>query len=854
MSLLSIKKMIKLDSIRSRYIVGAFFLSILFITSVWFTHISISDVVSRTALNSHERNRLIETHHLIREKIRKTEQILQSYLVSPEKHEYDLVMLQIDESIGYVQQLTETDWVSHNKLLTKSTLLMDELKQFRQAAAQLMDVRTNAEQLFPAYTTINQVMLPQSRQFMSHMEFIIDELSSRLTDHRIHAPYRQFNLIREEWSDMVGAFRMYVAARTMSLSYPVESNLEFESVIETHYLNLRKQLQFMQQQPAGFDLGLLAEGIEREISSILEKWYQGFTKTRSIYSSQHWRQDDALMSQSIQPLNKLIWGHLNDIEISLTSSSDSDVDQLSIVASEVNYILWIRMLVALVFMIIAFYGFERWLLQPVAQIAHALKLEAEGHEVAKLPQANTLETRELVKAFEDMRSEVRIRQRELEHQAMHDSLTSLPNRLFLRRSMIMAIEDANQNNRSLALLMIDLNRFKEINDTLGHHIGDRVLQQIGPRFKRQLDERDVLSRLGGDEFAILLRDADAVRASEMAHKLSKCLDEDLDLSEQALHVGCSIGIALYPQHGLNEQSLLQRADVAMYQAKQKNIRYAVYDEDKDDHSVWQLSLEGELKHAIEERQLELYYQPKIDLVSNRVSGVEALLRWNHPVHGLIPADEIHLLAEKTGLIKPLTKWVLETVVEQLAHWHSADIDLYISANLSVWNLEDPRLLDCVTKELRKWNVPANKLTLEITESAVMADPAHALKTLSLLAILGIRLSIDDFGIGFSSLQYLKKLPVAEIKIDKSFVMDMIIDENDAVIVRSTIALAHNLGLTVTAEGVESQEIYDLLHILGSDEAQGYHMAQAMSVQDLEQWLQESRWGLNYSVPLKLIKT
>ena len=234
-------------------------------------------------------------------------------------------------------------------------------------------------------------------------------------------------------------------------------------------------------------------------------------------------------------------------------------------------------------------------------------------------------------------------------------------------------------------------------------------------------------------------------------------------------------------------------------------------------------------------------------------GAEALLRWHHNDHGLVPASEIHLLAEKTGLIKPLTEWVINKIIQQIADWEKQDIDINVSANLSVWNLQDPELYQQVKNTLREWNVPASKIIMEITESAVMSDPDSAMDTLNQLSRLGVKLSIDDFGIGFSSLNYLKRLPVNELKIDKSFVMDMIVDDNDAVIVRSTIDLAHNLGLKVVAEGVESQEIYDLLDILDCDQAQGFLMAHSMSAVELEKWLYQSKWGLGKDARLSLVK-
>ncbi len=852
MSLTTILSSFSMDSMRGRYFVGVLLMSVLFIASVLATHYSVSDVVKKSADNSVNRNYLISSHRLVREKLRHAEQRLQSFLVTPDQMAIAEVLADLDQARHHLSEIENSQWSDAASAQMKIDLLSKDLLQLRQDVQQLMHIRTNAEALFPAFATINQVMLPKSRQFLTQIALIIDEMSMHLDDKYIQQAYHQFSQLRENWSDMVGAFRMYVAARTLSLRVPVSGNSEFEGLIEYHYIQIKKQLKLLNQAQLTHDYGLQAEVTGKEISTALELWYQGFIKTREIYSSPKWRSDEALMNDQIAPLNDRIWSHLNQIETALIASSESDISQLMNISSEISSTLWMRLIITLVFIVLAFYAFELWLLEPVAQIAHALKMEADGDEVVKLPEANTLEARELVTAFETMRLQVRLRQMELEHQAMHDSLTGLPNRLFMRRKMIEVIESAHKANQTLALLMIDLNRFKEINDTLGHQVGDRVLREIGPRFTKQLSEYDVLARLGGDEFAVLLPMSDDIRARQIAQKLCASLECTFNIDGQALQVGSSIGIALYPQHGFNDQSLLQKADVAMYLAKEKNLGYVTYDENQDDHSLWQLSLEGELKRAVEQSQLELHYQPKINCSTGKTMGVEALLRWNHPTRGLIPADDIQLLAEKTGLIIPLTKWVVERAVAQMADWRQKGIEMLVSANLSVWNLQDPRLCEIVSHALRKWNVPANNLTLEITESAVMSDPEHALKTLNQLSDMGVQLSIDDFGIGFSSLQYLKKLPVNELKIDKSFVIDMLVDDNDAVIVHSTIDLAHNLGLMVIAEGVESQEIFDLLQVLGSDVAQGFHMSRAMPAIELERWLFSSQWGLPEHQHFKVI--
>lgn len=428
----------------------------------------------------------------------------------------------------------------------------------------------------------------------------------------------------------------------------------------------------------------------------------------------------------------------------------------------------------------------------------------------------------------------------IEHQALHDMLTGLPNRALLRDRLQHAIRVATRQNTYLSLLVMDLDRFKDINDTLGHHVGDLVLQQVGARLQQILRPSDTVARLGGDEFAVLLPVTDATYANHVAQKIILALKKVFELGRHSLYVGGSLGIAVYPEHGQDAETLIQHADVAMYLAKRSNSGCSFYDARQDRYSVTRLALEKDLHDAIDNNALELYYQPLLCLRTKRIIGVEALLRWKHPQRGMIPPDEMIPIAEQTGLIKPLTMWVLNTAMHQCETWRQQGFHLKVAVNLSVWNLQDPTLVDALKAIFATWNIPPSCLELEITESAMMADPDHALEVLSELNNMGIHLAVDDFGTGFSSLAYLKKLPVHSLKIDKSFVIGMAREENDITIVRSTIELAHNLGLSVVAEGVENQEVLDLLARHGCDVAQGYYLGRPMPLNDVTRYLEAHR--------------
>jgi diguanylate cyclase (GGDEF)-like protein len=429
------------------------------------------------------------------------------------------------------------------------------------------------------------------------------------------------------------------------------------------------------------------------------------------------------------------------------------------------------------------------------------------------------------------------------YQATHDSLTGLPNRALFHDRLQQAIVTVARSGAAVAVMLMDLDRFKEINDALGHQTGDLVLQEMSLRLGGLVREGDTIARLGGDEFALVVSALDDSAAVQIvATRILRGFDEPFMVNGMALHIGASLGIAIYPEQGSSPDVLIQRADVAMYVAKTNRTGYEYYSPESDYHSPARLELVDDLRLAINERELSLHYQPKVDFRTGRVVGVEALARWTHSKRGAIPPLEFIGLAEQSGLINPLTFHVLDRALEQMKDWLEKGIDLDVSVNLSLQSLLDLHLPTVVAGMLRKWDVPPAHLILEITESCMMSDPTRTMAILNKLNDMGVRLSVDDFGTGYSSLSYLKRLPVTELKIDKSFVMEMLTDESNAVIVRSTIDLARNLGLTVVAEGVATDAIYNTLVHLGCNIAQGFHISRPVPAQEIEAWLQRSHWG------------
>jgi diguanylate cyclase (GGDEF)-like protein len=420
-----------------------------------------------------------------------------------------------------------------------------------------------------------------------------------------------------------------------------------------------------------------------------------------------------------------------------------------------------------------------------------------------------------------------------EHRSLHDALTGLPNRVKFHQELSRSLVTDNP----VAVLLIDLDRFKEVNDTLGHHNGDLLLVEVGERLRSTLRLGDVVARLGGDEFAVLIPDITSAEAAiQVANGVRSVLERPFDLADLTVDIRASVGIAVSPNHGRTPEILMQRSDVAMYVAKEDQSGVELYDPSRDSYSAERLTLVGELRTALDLRAIEVHFQPQADCRTRRVIGAEALVRWQHPDHGLIPPDEFVPIAEHTGLIRPLTRLVLEHAIDQCARWHAAGYPIRVSVNLSARNLLEPDLADDVTDMLQRWDVPAQALCLELTESTVMSDPRRTIAVLERLAAADLTIAIDDFGTGHSSLSYLQKLPVGEIKIDKSFVFGLGRVQSAEVIVGSIIDLGRNLGLPVLAEGVETDEAWDRLDELGCALVQGYRLSRPAAPDVFFDWL------------------
>ena len=480
------------------------------------------------------------------------------------------------------------------------------------------------------------------------------------------------------------------------------------------------------------------------------------------------------------------------------------------------------------------------IVKPVRRLAVDANRIGEGNYGVEIDIVSDDEFGKLAHALNTMQFEIAEREHRIVHQAHHDDLTGLPNRYLAKDRIGGAINRSTRSGDPFTVVMLDLARFKQINDSLGHHIGDVVLKETARRLSSCLRRSDVAARFGGDDFLLVLEDTNSdIAISLIEDQIRNVIEQPIALDGMQVSLDFRFGITEYPAHADNASALLRRAEIAMYGAKDSHTRIQLYEVGRDEDHLRQLAIVSDLDEAMAAGQLALHYQPKVCLHSGEVTNAEALVRWVHPKFGFLPPDEFITVLEQTGNIEKLTNWVVGEATTQCRRWLDDGLDVVLSINLSALDLLNPELVEIVNAAVHRNQLEPSQLVLEITESAIMMDPERAGEMLDQLRLAGYALSIDDFGTGYSSLSQLKRLPVGELKIDKSFVMKLHADNQDAVIVRSTIAMAQSMGLAVVAEGVESEASVDMLREYGCDKGQGYLFSKPLPADEFSEWCHRS---------------
>ena len=480
--------------------------------------------------------------------------------------------------------------------------------------------------------------------------------------------------------------------------------------------------------------------------------------------------------------------------------------------------------------------------KPIRLLDTAARRIQEGRYDEKVAVSQQDELGRLSETFNQMMDGIAEREERIAYQARHDSPSGLPNRMSFEGHIADMIAARQDTPKVFSALLVQIERFSEINSTLGHDTGEQLVRKIGKSLQNIVPLDNAVARHSNSMLAVALDESDAAKVKAVADQILKVFEESVSIGGINVDIAVAVGEARYPEHGTTSRILLQHADTAIYEAKRAGATYMVYDPELDPHKPERLSMMGELRRGLDEGQFQFYYQPKVDIATGTVTAVEALIRWMHPERGFMPPDDFIPMAEQTGNIKKLTSWALDTVVKQSRAWSDMGITVKIGVNLSAHDLINRHLPAQIGKLLADHGVSAESLILEITESAVMEDPARAMEVLKELNAMDLTLSIDDYGTGYSSMAYLKSLPVQEIKIDKSFVMNLAENAGDEILVRSTIELGHNLGLKVTAEGIEDQGSLDILKRYGCETGQGYFISKPVPAPDFEEFYATSRWS------------
>ena len=825
-------KIKKKTSLRFQYIVSA-----IVVVSLFFLASLLASFYFKSATEKNAN--LLKLHDTVfihadelRNAIWKADKSLYLLLSDSEKIDDEKIKSLFNEIIIKLNYFSEINDIEKIRILRYVNDMISVQKRLNDEVFTLLELRKNVNWLHPVLPYINSTLRKSNVKFETALNQALIETINAGKANYSNDIFRLLYEVKDIWKlkriDFRGALIRFAGLNTKSKSQ--------QENINDYYIFISEKLKKLQLIGKKKELGIVTEQAIVIMNEASKQWYKEYRQLLKIMNNSEWRSDAVFIRTKIEPLQIEMFDELAFLENDLNVWSSQNTKYVYEVGQKINIELWVFTVIAVLFVIYIYIKFNKSLLIPLEKITESIAIHSGDSGNMVIPEKGSKEIDILVSAFNNMRKQIHHRQMVLEFQAMHDSLTGLPNRALLQDRLEQAINQADRNDSGMSLLLLDLDRFKDINDTLGHPAGDIVLRKISRRLEDCLRATDTVARLGGDEFAILTSYIERSQVESFINRIIKDVERVITVDDQKLYVGLSIGVASYPKDGLDVDTLIQHADIAMYSAKRENKNQEFYNSEKDYYSADNLTLLADLKAEFKNPtdKIQLYFQPQIDLHTGEITSVESLIRWNHPVQGFLPAEQIVRMAEQTGLISELTYWVIRESISQFSKCDSDGITF--SINLSVWNLQDADLIPFISRILHQYNMKPENISFEITESAVMNDPVRAREVLALFNKMGIELAIDDYGTGFSSLAYLKLLPVKYLKIDKSFVVNMLDDEDDAIIVHSTIELAHNLGMLVIAEGIENKDTLIKLRELGCDYAQGYFIAKPMPCLEIKEWM------------------
>ncbi|MCG7874446.1 MAG: EAL domain-containing protein [Candidatus Thiodiazotropha lotti] len=813
-----------LDSYRGRYtymavLVGAALIAIAFVgwsLAKSSTQTQISNITSRTLASAvladaQTQLNLIENH-------------LQRILIDPVKEESEDISHGLTQLGLVLSDLTESLERLPAGNSDVALALQADLRDLEQKITQLVKVRRDVQAWFPAMQLMLDEMYPYNQRVLGNLQLLQYEIQS--DDEAQMDLIMQLSSMQRLWLGMTGEFRLVIANRFgifLAKSNPAPEE-RYDTIINyaARFIERLKILQnYFHQQNTDFVVIESLHGIEVDYLA----WMADFNQVRELMQKPTWRQDLNFMQQQVTPVFNEMRQKLSVVDLSLDTQSGEDITRLTQTAKRLSISILVMAVMGMLMLVFAYLFIKRNLLQPIADTAHALKMEASGSlDVASHPSSNLRETRDLVEAFSEMRRQVHNRQNHLDHMVHHDALTQLPNRILFRDRLSHALEIALRGEVMVGLMFLDLDRFKQVNDSLGHLVGDELLKVVAERLTSMMRSSDTVARLSGDEFAILIEGINSREDMEpLAEKILNAIKKPINIADNELRVSASIGIAIAPHDDISVEHLLRDADTAMYEAKrQGRSAFRFFRGEMTKRASESLLLENEIRQAVESEQFIYHFQPIVETQTGRLFCFEALLRWDHPDRGLLDPEVFLDVLDETGLIQALFEPMLaHAMAFQKEQSKERKETVAVSINLSARLLNDPTFCRGLLENLVSGEVPLGSLILEITEDTLTQELAEADIFLQQAKALGARIALDDFGTGQASLSHLRQFPFDILKIDRDFVKNVNVDNYDASLVTAMIQLAHAFQIDVVAEGVESQAQLAFLQQQGCDYIQGY---------------------------------
>ncbi|NNJ90396.1 MAG: EAL domain-containing protein [Gammaproteobacteria bacterium] len=818
-------------SVRTSYLIISTLVSIIVVVLTISANNYISGINNKNAEKLQLSKLTIEKNQKLKNNLSIVFNQLNTMLSTTNTDNSDFIKQKLDSSEKLIYKLTDNRNISDHSYVEAVSEIDKHFFIIREKIEYLLSKREDINWVYPAFPYITQKLLEPNFTFETQTRLALDAIEAQDGKPYGSQFYIKFVEARELWRLKILNFRA-VIVRITGLNNT--SQLSQETRLQELHQQIEKKLADIAMLSETEELDFEAEVALDALKQASTDWISNWNEFQQIRTGKNWRGDVSYLNTEIQTTRSDLLNSINHFENLINTWSSENLIEVSEASNTINHALWLLSGLGLCFIVLIYVMLDRSVLRPLSLFSNQISSD-NNLSIFNADRLSRKEINQLAESFNSLRKQIRERQVALEYQALHDTLTGLPNRMSLNDRLDQALKIMKRAESSMAMMILDLDRFKEINDSMGHQAGDMLLQEVGARLHALIRQSDTIARLGGDEFALILPNTNTEKAVAFANKIGKAIDQEFLINKKPLYVGASIGISIYPDHGEDAATLTRLSDIAMYNAKRNKQIYAIYEQSMVETGVNKLSLVGDLKNElISSKNLQLYYQPKVDLFSKQVRGVEVLLRWNHPDEGFISPEQIIKLAEHSGSIEKLTNWIIETALKEFSGLNTGE-KITLSINLSAWNLQDRKLPKTISMLLIETGFNPSNLIFEVTESAMMNDPVVAREIMNSINEMGIRFSIDDFGTGFSSLSYLKLLPVDEIKIDKSFVLEMLESNNDKVIVKSTIDLAHNLGLNVVAEGIENNQTFLQLLTLRCDLAQGYHISKPLPLTVFIDW-------------------